>query len=553
MIFLIISHLIFTITLGFYLITTLQWFSYKFERIIFHFTKPLWHLIYLILPIIFYYFIGAIYGYMGTFFVAFIYAAMILNWHFRLDKRLVFTPRVKRFFCILVVLSLVFDALAGLVFEAKFLGVFIPLIIAFGISFYYEKLQFLNYKKSAINRLKAMENLTIIEITASFGKTSIKNFLYQILSSEFRVYKTPRSVNTIAGLIKDINDELPNDTQIYIAEAGARLAGDIAQITELLNPNIVVVGEIGAQHIEYFKSIENIRSTKLEALNSKNLKMAFLHSSTLRENAENIEIYDTLISDTNADLDGVKFIMRSPKFCEQTMGEPQTGAMEVANDNKTLKFTKDDENSGDNEAVNGLKNSEIYTQMAKNSEAINFVKDGENTALMTQSVKQSEFFAPILGEFNAQNIAAAICVARYLGMSEESIKRAVARIESVEHRLKKMEAGGKIIIDDGFNGNLAGMLSSYDLVSKFSGRKVIVTPGIIESTREDNEKLGAKINKIFDLVMITGELNSKVLSGVIDSDKLILIKDKSNLTEHLAKRTKAGDLILFSNDAPSFI
>ena len=47
----LIAHAAFVLLMGFYLITCLQWFSYKPVRIIFHFTKPAWHLYFLILPL----------------------------------------------------------------------------------------------------------------------------------------------------------------------------------------------------------------------------------------------------------------------------------------------------------------------------------------------------------------------------------------------------------------------------------------------------------------------------------------------------------------------
>ena len=79
--------------------------------------------------------------------------------------------------------------------------------------------------------LKTFDGLQIIGITASYGKTSIKNYLYQVLSKKYKVYMTPRSVNTIGGIIKDVNNDLPKATEVYIAEAGARAQGDIEEIT----------------------------------------------------------------------------------------------------------------------------------------------------------------------------------------------------------------------------------------------------------------------------------------------------------------------------------
>ncbi|ASM37643.1 MAG: UDP-N-acetylmuramoyl-tripeptide--D-alanyl-D-alanine ligase [Campylobacter sputorum] len=477
-VFIFITNFLFTLLLGFYLITALQWFSYKFERVIFHFTKPLWHLFFLVVPILLYYALSYVnFIYFAVYFYI-IFVPTLYFWHKKLDKKLVFTARVKRFFVILGLVTLFIDIL--LIKKVEILPIFLPLIISFLISFIFESFNSKLFIKSASKKLASMPNLIIIEITASYGKTSIKNFLYQILESEFKCYKTPRSVNTLMGLVKDINENLNTQTQIYIAEAGARKNGDIAEITQFLKPSIVIVGEIGEQHIEYFKSLENIRKTKLEALNSPNLKAAFVHSSTQKIADEKTQIYDENLSNITSNLDGIKFEMKL--------------------------------NSGD-----------------------------------------YEFETKLLGEFNASNLAACINVANYLKVDINTIQNSVLNLKSVEHRLEKIEAGGKFIIDDSFNGNFEGMSKSYDLVRSFDGRKVIVTPGIVEATKEMNESLAKKIDEIFDLVIITGELNAEIFKSIIDENKLILVKDKRDLTQILGEKTRAGDLILFSNDAPSFI
>lgn len=477
-VFIFITNFLFTLLLGFYLITALQWFSYKFERVIFHFTKPLWHLFFLVVPILLYYALNYVnFIYFAVYFYI-IFVPTLYFWHKKLDKKLVFTARVKKFFVILGLVTLFIDIL--LIKKVEILPIFLPLIISFLISFIFESFNSKLFIKSASKKLASMPNLIIIEITASYGKTSIKNFLYQILESEFKCYKTPRSVNTLMGLVKDINENLSSDTDIYIAEAGARKNGDIAEITQFLKPSIVIVGEIGEQHIEYFKSLENIRKTKLEALNSPNLKAAFVHSSTQKIADEKTQIYDENLSNITSNLDGIKFEMKL--------------------------------NSGD-----------------------------------------YEFETKLLGEFNASNLAACINVANYLKVDIKIIQNRVLNLKSVEHRLEKIEAGGKFIIDDSFNGNFEGMSKSYDLVKSFDGRKVVITPGIVEATKEMNESLAKKIDEIFDLVIITGELNAEIFKRIIDENKFILVKDKRDLTQILGEKTKAGDLILFSNDAPSFI
>ena len=587
----LIAHAAFVLLMGFYLITCLQWFSYKPARIIFHFTKPTWHLYFLILPLAAYFgceiaasLCAAKFGAAPLYalraakiLIVAAYALALYFWQRGLDKKLVFTPRVKRFFAILALCTFGFSA-AFYAAEAPILPIFLPLGAALVASFAYERAQAAKFKAAACKKLAQMPSLTIIQITASYGKTSIKNFLYQILKSDFRCYKTPRSVNTLAGLVRDVNEALPADTQIYIAEAGARLSGDIAEITEFLAPQIVVVGEIGAQHIEYFKSIENIRKTKLEALTSARLKHAFLHSCTQKNPSERVTIYDEGLEICGADLDGIKFSLslsedESGASCENSVPRAETSAAEgegqgdLSLDASSATCAEKDKNSknygadfNDTNSISCAERSEqeFYEQAARAVSDDKICSDKEQGAQeasngRSEQGKRHEFFAPILGKFNAANLAACIKIARFLGLSADKIKSRVAHVSAVEHRLARLDAGGKIIIDDSFNGNLSGMLQSYELMRSYGGRKVIITPGIVESTREDNETLGAKIDEIFDLAIITGELNSEVLQSKIAPAKTIVLKDKRDLQRVLSENTHSGDLILFSNDAPSFI
>ena len=304
--FLNISTVFFIFALAFYVITCFQWFSYRPERVLFHFTKPAWHVFFFIVPLVLFYTTDK------WFFIYFYFALLpaLYLWHKKLDKKLVITGRIKHFFVILACAIILNYALNFIIHKAFLapMPLFV-LVVSLFFSEILEKIKFQGFKNKALKKLGANKDLKIILITASYGKTSIKNFLFEILKDSFVCYKTPRSVNTMAGIIKDINENLSEQTQIYIAEAGARLKGDILEITKFLNPQIVIVGEIGAQHIEYFKTLDNIRSTKLEALQSTRLQMAFLHSSTKKEPSENIEIYDESLKDINANLDGISFTL----------------------------------------------------------------------------------------------------------------------------------------------------------------------------------------------------------------------------------------------------
>ncbi len=482
-----ISHLVFIFALSYYFMSVMQWYSYKLKRVIFHFSKPLWHAYFFVIPLACHYLVTLLKGVdykIGFIFLVYLYAVFLPTlymWHKKQDKKLVFTKRVKRFFLILALSVLVLDILClKMANLCGSLMVLTPIIGSFLLSALYEKYIFSQFYKQAQNRLYSNENLKIITITASFGKTSIKNFLYEILKDDFICYKTPRSVNTLSGLVLDVNTALPSDTQIYISEAGARQRGDIDEIARFLNPQIAIVGEIGAQHIEYFKSLENIKNTKLELLNSNRLQKSYLHVSLDKKSDEMTSVFGGDIKNVKSSIDGTYF---------------------------TLNINGNDE----------------------------------------------EFFTPILGEFNATNLSVCILVALDLGLSLGNIKQKITNLKSVEHRLQRLDAGGKIIIDDSFNGNFNGMSSSYKLVSSFNGRKVLITPGIVESTKEDNEKLAKLANEIFDVVIITGKLNAKILADNLNEPKVLFLNQKSDMQKLLGEVTRVGDLILFSNDAPEFI
>jgi len=467
----LIVHFITAFAIGFYLITTLQWYNYKINRIVFHFHNYRWHIFYLIIPIITYIFAYRFFW----IYLFFGYLPALILWYKKIKKPLKFTQRVKRFLTILGFIETI-----NLVFMNKYhynpgLALIVVLSIVIIISELMEEFLFYKYKKKAKKRLEKI-NPKIITITGSYGKTSIKNFIYQLLKDDFKAYKTPRSVNTIKGIVLDINKDLPEDTEIYITEAGAREKGDIKEIVKFLQNHYSVLGKIGPQHLEYFKTMKNIEKTKLEIFESDRLIKGFSYSIPY---GEKVLVIKDKIKNIKASLDGIEWDLE----------------------------------------IEG---------------------------------KDYHFSSKILGEFNAINISLAIYTALEFIKDIEKLQEKVLKLESIPHRLQKIEVGGKIIIDDSFNGNIEGMLKSFKIIKNYPGRKVIVTPGIVEGTKEMNEKLAKAINNTFDLAIITGNINKKTLCSNITIDKISL-KDKSKLEKILADVTNPGDLIIFSNDAPDYL
>jgi len=469
----ILSNILFVLALGFYFMTNMQWYSYKLNRVLFHHTKTWWHLVYFLIPLFLYFAVSRESNF--SIVITLVYIGALYMWRKEQDKPLVFTGRVKRFFASLVFFTL-FLIMIKFIVHFEILLVISPLLLAYFTSSMMESMLFKGFEMRAEKRLDSMPNMVVVGVTASYGKTSIKNYIAHILSAKYKVYATPRSVNTFGGILKDINDDLPEDTEVYVVEMGARGAGDIYEITKFVNPHLAVVGKIGPAHIEYFGSLENIRDTKMEILSSDRLKEAWVHDSAMLSPISHVHTFGKEIHDIRATLDGLEFKMEN-----------------------------------------------------------------------------EEYHANILGSFNAMNLGLAIKVAQALDVDIETIKRQLNTLEPTPHRLQRIDAGGKVILDDSFNGNIDGMMEGFNLASTYTGRKVVITPGLVEVDDEFNIQVAKRADEVFDLVVVTGDLNYEIFKENVDSGKLVKLESKDKMQEMLIEQTKAGDLILFANDAPSFI
>jgi UDP-N-acetylmuramoyl-tripeptide--D-alanyl-D-alanine ligase len=478
-----IFYALFILSMGYYFITNLQWYSYKLNRVLFHHTKTWWHFVYFLIPFALYMFVSNVSDY--GFVVVIAYIGLLFQWYRGLDKPLVFTGRVKRFFAAM----LLFVIFIAVVF--KDYTVVIPIFLAYFISLFIEKMLFNGFKVKAEKKIASMLDMKVVGITASYGKTSIKNYVEHLLKAKYKTYATPRSVNTLGGVMKDVNDDLPDDTEVYVVEMGARGEGDIAEISTFVNPHYVVVGKIGPAHIEYFKTMENIRNTKMEILKTERLITAWIDESAMVKPESNVHTFGT-----KENLD-IRAKVAAPKYIIEDV-------------EATL----------------------------------------ENTSFTLDGVRYS---ASILGAFNAMNLAAAVLVAKELGLSDEQIQKQLSTLDPVAHRLQRIDAGGKVILDDSFNGNIDGTMASFDLATTYEGRKVVITPGLVEVDDELNVQVARRANDVFDVVVVTGDLNYAIFKEYVDADKLIKLATKGEMEAMLIEQTRAGDLILFANDAPSFV
>ncbi len=342
--------------------------------------------------------------------------------------------------------------------------------------------------------------VTKIGITGSYGKTTVKEILTTILSQKYRVLSTPASYNTPLGISLAIK-HLDSTHDIFIAEMGARYRGDIKTLTKIVKPTYAILTGVNNQHLETFGSIEATKDTKYELFEGleKNSKAFF---SSDNQNA--------------VELNG------------RYVGEKYSAGI-----------------NGDDNFVT----------------AQNIVTDSNGTTftLMIKGEKPIECNTILLGRHSVSNICLSSAVAYKLGLTPEEIAMGINRLKSVGHRLELvLNNRGIVIIDDSYNANIDGINAAMEVLDTFKGRKIVVTPGLVELGKIENianMEFGKLLAKHADMVFVIGKHNAEMLvSGLIEGgmsrENITFAKSLNKGNAMLNEILQEGDVVLFENDLP---
>lgn len=481
-------------------------------------------------------------------------------------KPLKYTGRVKRLIAynliVVVILELFFIQTFN--FDEVTLGTYYPFIYAFLFftipvnmiiaNWFASPLEHFigdRYITSAYRKLNKKEyaNLIKIGITGSYGKTSTKFILKAILEEKYRVLATPGSYNTTMGNVRIIREQLKPEHEIFISEMGARKKHDIREICDFVKPHIGIITSIGAQHLETFKNIETVAQTKAE------LADGVINIKNPRGNASPYDsiwgMTKTMLSPSTYGLGKEKDENKTPKEIAKIIND---GAMFYPKDNAWCEKVYEVD-SHDKKYLFSLedKNADIYAKNVKVS------KDGSEFTVVSKKNKEYVCKTKLLGIHNVQNIIGAIAIAEYLGLTKEQIVAGVSKIEPVEHRLQLIpSSNGTTVIDDAFNSNPAGSKAALDVISQFEGRKIIITPGMVELGEEEdnlNKEFGKQMADAVDIAILVGPKHTKPIQDGLKEKKfddmnIYVVTNLDEATQRLAKLTKVGDVILFENDLP---
>ena len=424
-------------------------------------------------------------------------------------KKLVFTKRVKRLLAIhtalYMVIFMVIDVLGDYVVQLRTLPLLAPAVWVWAIALSAKLAQPVEnhinrgFFKDAQRILNSREDLIKIGITGSYGKTSTKFILGTLLKEKYNTLMTPSSFNTPMGVTRIVREQLKPEHEVFIAEMGARHKGDIAELVDLVHPTIGVLTSVGPQHLETFGSIEVVAETKYELI------------AGLPEK-------------------GAAFFAADGAICEELYEKTKLDKTLAGLDEKAGVYAKD---------ISVSNEGSSFTLVCK---------DGEVRCT-----------TPLLGRHNIQNAVLCASVALHLGLSLEQVASGMSKLEPVEHRLQLIHgAGGVTVIDDAFNANPAGAKAAMEVLSAFPGRRICVTPGMVELGEEEvmrNREFGKQMAAACDIAVLIGiKRTAPIYEGLLEAgfeaDNVLRVNTLAEATDFINKVSRAGDVILFENDLP---
>ncbi len=421
-------------------------------------------------------------------------------------KPFVVTMRVKRTGIVsLLLYTLLCALLLYLLPKPYWCGLFpllLPLWVALAglCAWPVEKLVSELYFRDAQKILKARPDLIKIGITGSYGKTSVKFILGTILGEKYQVLVTPSSYNTPMGVTRVIREKLMPSHQVFVAEMGARHVGDIRELCRLVHPLHGVLTSVGPQHLDTFHTLERIKRTKYELMDA--------------------------VPDG-----GCCFFPDDGGICrelfEKTTKEKRLCCLHATDDADVWA-------------------SDIRVTHQGSSFTLHTVAG--SVACQTR----------LLGEHNIQNILLAATVALHMGLTLRQVSRGISRIEPVEHRLQLISRPGITIIDDAFNSNPRGAEAALRVLKGFPGRRLIVTPGMVELGGEEvefNRDFGRQMASSVDVAILVGKRHTQPIAcGLRDAgfaeEHLHVVASLEEARALLDQLAQSGDVVMFENDLP---
>lgn len=337
--------------------------------------------------------------------------------------------------------------------------------------------------RQAARKVIASKAIFIV-VTGSYGKTSVKEYLYELLKTKYHVAKTEMNMNTDIGVALAVLKNLKKNTEYFIAEVGAYRTGEIAKICQFIKPSIVIITAFGNQHIDLYGSKKALVQAESEPL-------TFLNEQGRAYISKDIPEYEELV--------------RRARFQVRTLS---------------------------------TRNAADYR-----AQKIHVSADGVDAEIKTPDdvfTIQSQ----LLGQHIITNLLPAIACAMDLGVSKSRIRITVKEMEPIPDKLSVgHSARGAVVISDASNSNVEGFIEAIHVVALFPQKhKYIASKGIIELGEEKESSYRKIIEALLetDIVLLTTD----PLFAQLSKQQVEVFENEGFLKDHLDEKLDKGSLLL---------
>ena len=341
--------------------------------------------------------------------------------------------------------------------------------------------------RQELKRIKAR----VVAVTGSVGKSTTKEMIAAVLGSTFRVSKTPANHNNDIGMPMAILS-MPLDTEVAVLEMGMNHFREIAYLSEIANPYVAVIINIGTMHIEYLGSQIGIRQAKMEIVEG------MTPNGMLLLNGD-----DTLLRYLDQQpVQRITYFGRSDGCSVQ--------AFDVRQDDDKLRFR--------------VEAGKLSFPVELNLEGEHFVGDA----------------------------MAAITVGLKLAVPSERIAESLASFRNMAGRQEIFTAGEYTIINDCYNAGPESMTAALGVLGNRPGRRIAVLGDMLElgdCAQAEHYKVGRIAAEKADLVFAYGPHAGRVIDGTItggmQENMALAFDDRCEMARTLKRHAKPGDVLLF--------
>ncbi|WP_246945341.1 UDP-N-acetylmuramoyl-tripeptide--D-alanyl-D-alanine ligase [Bacillus pinisoli] len=334
--------------------------------------------------------------------------------------------------------------------------------------------------------------LKVVGVTGSNGKTSTKDMIFSVLSTEYKVEKTEGNFNNHIGLPLTVL-KTEEDTEILVLEMGMSGRGEIELLSKIAEPDVAVITNIGESHLQDLGSREEIAEAKLEI--TAGLKAG-----------------------------GSLIFMGDEPLLQERIGR--------YTDIKLISFGQEETN-------------EYYPV---------FIKQESNGTSFTCNKASRPFFIPILGRHNVFNSLATLAVSQVLNITWENAIRGLSQLKMTKMRAE-ISSGikGSTIINDAYNASPTSMKAAIQLLQDLEGykRKFLILGDMLELGDQEipfHQEVGRAIDPTkIDYVFTFGELGKQIATGAtaqLTDKRVFSFTNKHELIESVESKLNEKDVVL---------